>query len=281
VAELLGGLRAFLLVARFARQREVGDAMGAAPRPRDDVLDLQGRIGRAAVGAAAAPLLQQILPDLVARQRALLVLHAADLGVRKQLRIEAHQLHTDGGERHEPPQPVDPGEGRIDPVLEARRKPALGPASVEEAGLTVAGLPPPPAAPDGLPAEQGVADGLPSVGQLARPDDPPGRLGHHGNARGLGARVELDPVFVGDTLLGEPVVEDDGEREAPKDRRPPLLQQQARPPVAGGVERLTVVAQNKNHWKDYSSVPCGSMFASTMHIGLVVPATSRPYPRWV
>ncbi len=250
VAELLGGLRAFLDVARLAREREVGDAVGAAPRPREDVLDLQGCILRAAVGAAATPLFEEILTHLVAGQRALLILDAADLGVLTQLRVEAHQLGADGRDWHHAQQPSDPGERRIDPMLERRGQPALGPPPVEEAGLAVAGLALSPTAAAGPPTEQGVADGLSSVGQLARPDDAPGRastelaevFSHHRDPGGLAARVELQPMGVGDALGGEPVFEDDGERVAPKDGGPPLLQQQARPPVAGGVERLPVVA---------------------------------------
>ncbi len=181
----------------------------------------------------------------------MLVRHAADLGVLKQLRVEAHHLGADGGDRHEPPQPVDPGEGRRDPVLEAGSQPASGPAPVEEAGLAVAGFPLPSAAAAGPPTEQGIADGLPPMGQLARPNDPPGRFGYHRDARGLGARVELEPMGMGDALGNAALGEPDRERVAPPHSGFPVVEQLPRPRRVARVERLAVAAEDKDERHDF------------------------------
>lgn len=255
VTKLRSGLRAFPGITRFTRQGEVMDTVGAAPRLRDDMLDLKSDILRAAVGAAAAPLFQHIFAYLVARQRALLVRHTADLGVLHELRVKPHQLGADSGERHEPLEPADPGERRSDPVLEAGRQPAPGPAPVQEARLAVAGLALPPTAADRPPAEQGVADRLPPVGQLARPDNAPGRLGHHRDAGGLGTRVEFQPVRVGGARGGAAPREPDGEGVAPPHGSLPVVEQLPRPRRVARVERLAVAAEDKDvgHGLDYSS----------------------------
>ena len=50
------------------------------------------------VTAGPAPLLQQVFPHLIANQRTLLVLHAADLWLLHPLQVEFDQLHADGSE---------------------------------------------------------------------------------------------------------------------------------------------------------------------------------------
>src|SRR5258708_17486349 len=64
--ELGGGLRPLGRVTRRAGKREVAYAVRAAPRLGHEVFDLERYACRTAVGAAALPLLQQILAYLVA-----------------------------------------------------------------------------------------------------------------------------------------------------------------------------------------------------------------------
>jgi hypothetical protein len=74
------------------------------------VLDLERHACRAAVGARAAKLLQQILANLVASQLALLILHSADFGMFQELGIEAHQLLRDCAHRGKAAEPGYPRE---------------------------------------------------------------------------------------------------------------------------------------------------------------------------
>ena len=108
--EVLDGPVALAAVARLARQGEIRDAVGPALAPRDDVLDLERHVGLVAVRARAVVLLEQVLPHLVAGERALLVLDAGDLGVLDLLEVEPDQLLRRRGDRAEPEEPADPGQ---------------------------------------------------------------------------------------------------------------------------------------------------------------------------
>src|SRR5260370_17119817 len=85
IPELVGGLRALGRVTGLAGEGQIADAVRASARLGHDVLDLQGHILRATVGALPAELLQQILADLITAQFALLVLPSADIWLLKNL----------------------------------------------------------------------------------------------------------------------------------------------------------------------------------------------------
>src|SRR5690348_4891001 len=63
-------------IALLTSQTEVGNPVGPALCPWDDVLDLQGESLLLAAGTGTSPLLEQVLSDLIALQFALLILHA-------------------------------------------------------------------------------------------------------------------------------------------------------------------------------------------------------------
>ena len=151
VAEFLSRLRAFAGVARFAGQSEVDPPVTTATGTRNDRFHVERRGFCPAVRATAFPRVHEILPYLVACQRALLIGYTSQFRVLWHLRVEAHQFHTECRDRTQPTQPVDPGEGRLDPMGKAGSQPPLGPAPVEEAGQAVARFALPPASANGTP----------------------------------------------------------------------------------------------------------------------------------
>jgi len=103
--ELLDRLVALVLIARDARYGEIAYPVRAM-RPSngflgDNMLDLQLNVLHPAVGAFPAPLLQQVLPDLVTEQRPPLVLDTADLRILERLGVKPDGLDGDGGHRHQ------------------------------------------------------------------------------------------------------------------------------------------------------------------------------------
>ena len=105
---------AFGLVAGWAGEREVADAVGAASRLRNDVLDLERRVFGITVHTVPAPLFEEVLPHLVAGELALLVLNAADLRVLHELRIEPHEFNRDSRDRRKAPESDAPTRARFD-----------------------------------------------------------------------------------------------------------------------------------------------------------------------
>lgn len=105
---------ALLLVAFPAGPDKVGDAVGAAPRPGDEVLDLFALLP--AVGALVIPFLPQVGANFSSKQSAALVLLPLDVGVQHLLHVEANQLHREGIQRRPPVQPLCPGNDGQDAV---------------------------------------------------------------------------------------------------------------------------------------------------------------------
>lgn len=108
-AELLRGAITFLLVASLASQRQVGHPVTASAHFWYDVLDLQGRARLLAISALVAPLEQQVLFELVAGQRAVLVCCPRDLGILQGLGVEACRLIRKRADRAPTPQARYPG----------------------------------------------------------------------------------------------------------------------------------------------------------------------------
>src|SRR5258706_7508256 len=118
IPELVGGLGALGRVTGLAGDGEVADAVRAASCLGHDVLDLQGHILRATVGAPPAELLQQILADLITGPFALLVFHFTDVRLLKKLCIEADQLLRDSANGSIPSQSRYPGQHIADARLQ-------------------------------------------------------------------------------------------------------------------------------------------------------------------
>src|SRR5262245_48477716 len=112
----------FLLIAGLASKRQIRDAIRSAARTRNDVFDLQRNITLAAIGAPAAPLLQQILANLVACKLALLIFNTPDFRIFDQLSVELDQFHRNAAQRISPAQPLSPCLNVIDATLERWRQ---------------------------------------------------------------------------------------------------------------------------------------------------------------
>ena len=137
--EDLDGPVPFATVAGLAGQSEVAHAVGATPALGVDVLDLERHVRLAAIRACACHI-EQVLPQLVAGERALLGRDAGDLGVLDLLEVELDQLLRRRGDRTEPKEPADPGEHVGDAAFEARREPTLPSRPVIEPRWAVARL---------------------------------------------------------------------------------------------------------------------------------------------
>src|SRR5260221_8018799 len=143
VPELLGSHGALVLVARLTGQREIACPVGAVACLGHDVLNLQRHARGVAVRATPPPLLQQVLAQLIAGQRPLLVLHAGDLRVDQGVRAKLHQLLPYPGQVGQAAEPATPGVHVGEPAFQRRRQPARRPAAVLEAagGGTGGGVP--------------------------------------------------------------------------------------------------------------------------------------------
>ncbi len=189
---------ALSFVAGTTGQGQVGNAVASALVPRADMVDLQGDVFHPAVRAFPAPLLQEVFPGLVSGQGALLIFRPGDFRVFDLLHVEPDQLLGNANDRNQSPDPVDPGNGRVDPVLQGRRKPALGSTPVVEPGLPVAEVRPSPS-PEGPSSHEPVPDPSSPVMDLRLEQDMggllPGRffLPDYGDAGGLRSGIYLDP----------------------------------------------------------------------------------------
>src|ERR1700682_2767014 len=271
--EDLDGPVPFATVAGLAGQGEVAHAVGATPALGVDVLDLERHVRLAAIRARAVPLLEQVLPQLVAGERALLGRDARDLGVLDLLKVELDQLLRRRGDRTEPKEPADPGEHVGDAAFEARREPTLPSRPGIEPRGAVARLAGAAASTEGRTVGERRLDRRAPVLDLDRGDDPPCLLLDDGQAGRLRAGGGLDSMTApgGDVA---PIREDDREGESPEDRRPPLLEQDPRPRHPARGERLPVPIENKrvHCFSSFEGAPplAGEKFASTMLARLFV-----------
>src|SRR3954447_12165440 len=95
---------------------------------------LKRNILLAAIGADMAPLLQQVLPDLVALQCPLLVLNSIDLWIPYHLHVESDQFHAHRRNMAGTHESQHPSDDVAYPTLQRWWEPSL---------LFVATIPPP------------------------------------------------------------------------------------------------------------------------------------------
>ena len=105
-------------VTLLTGQAKVTDAIGAAIGTWINMLDLKRDILCSTVRTLPLPLHQQVLASLVALQRALLILNAADVRVLHEVRIEAHHLQTHRVDRTVPRKTAYPGQDIHDPAFQ-------------------------------------------------------------------------------------------------------------------------------------------------------------------
>lgn len=166
--------------------------MAASTHFGHNVLDLQGYARLLAVGALVAPLEQQILFELIARQGAVLVFRSRDLGMLQGLGIEARCLIRKCANRAPPPQARYPGLDIAHATDERGGKPAFGLPSIEEARLAVSRMPLAPSPARGRPLLEGLMHLLAAMGEFRRPEHFSRRIVRHRQAAGAAARVYLE-----------------------------------------------------------------------------------------
>src|SRR5579884_870555 len=110
-------LLALALIARRAGRHQIAHAIGAVSGSRLHVIQFEWDIATVIVGTLMVPLAEDIFAYLVASQRALLVLHALDLGVVQGLCVEADEFLADRPHRAEREQTPHPGHHVADPAL--------------------------------------------------------------------------------------------------------------------------------------------------------------------
>src|SRR5207244_1066461 len=124
--EFVSRLVPFGRVADVASQRQVADAIGTAPRARSDVIDLERNLRLAAVRTPVRVLEQQVGPHLPTGKLPVLVLDALDLGVLKQLGVEADLLDLDAADGDQAAIALGPGEDIAYTGEERGRQPPFG-----------------------------------------------------------------------------------------------------------------------------------------------------------
>ncbi len=169
----------------------------------------------AAVCAEMAELEQEIFPQLVASQFALLIFDPFDFGILHQLRIEPDQLHRDALDRICAGEPSRPGMDILDAALERWREPSIRPPSVVEAWLSIPGLPAAPIAPDGPARIESFPDGVSPMFNFGGEDDFARFLIDDGDPGRLRAGIYFESK-VRRPDVGSLSLQDDGERRGTK-----------------------------------------------------------------
>jgi hypothetical protein len=129
---------ALALVARSTGRGEVGDTIRASPATGDDVVDLERHTLCIAVDTATPPFLEQIPPNFVAEQRALLILDPRDLWMLKLLCIEAYQLELHAAKRNAAAEALAPSLDIADSASEGWRQPTQQSPPIVKPGSAVA-----------------------------------------------------------------------------------------------------------------------------------------------
>jgi len=189
--ELANVLSALLRVAGFARQAQVTDTAAPASCSWGHMFDLKRDVLRAAVRASTPPLLQQVFADLIAVERALAILDAADLRIVHEVCIEFDEFHADRCEGTEALQAAHPRQYVRYPALQGRREPALRSLAIVEPGMPVARLALSPAPAHATASIEGGFDLLPPVRELGGKHHLTGRIVDESDASCLGARVQF------------------------------------------------------------------------------------------
>ena len=219
--KLAGVLGALLLAALWAGQSQVGHSVRAASGLGNDVVDLEGGAVGPAVGAAAPPFFQQVLPDLKAEKLTPLVQGPADFRVLKLLRVKPDRLHRQGGYGGEFLELFDEIDSGVDPVLNGGGEVAfLYAAAVQKPWLAVPEVGGAPPAAVILALGQLGADLLAAVGELKKPNGLGCRLARAASGldlpgqsqpRRFAARIDLKGQRLQARILDRPVAYDDGE----------------------------------------------------------------------
>src|SRR5216683_1942609 len=225
--EDLNILSPFGQIARFTGQTQIAEAIAALFGSRPDMLHLEGNAGLLAIATCPLPLFEQVLLDLVALERPLLVFQVADLRVFQRLQIEADQLLADSHDRGNAAQPFNPGHDVADSALQGWRKPVLSPSPVEKPWLTIAGFALSSASSHCPALVQGYLHLRAAMLQMGRKDHLAAHIIDQGDASNLAPWINLDPQGIS-LWAFHCRLENERERVSSVHRRLPLREQEPR-----------------------------------------------------
>jgi hypothetical protein len=100
VSELGGGLIAFPLVAVMAREDKIAHAVRTAATARENVIDLEGLVGRTTIDTLPVIFFEQVCSGFPSNEFAALVLYAGHLGILHELSIELDPFYLDAAKWH-------------------------------------------------------------------------------------------------------------------------------------------------------------------------------------
>jgi hypothetical protein len=189
-------LRPFGLIAGVAGQTEVADSICSSVGLGLDMLNLKRDPLASAVATGSFPLFQQIVPDFIPKERALLILQAAHLWMVHLLQIELDQFQAKSAYGTNSPQSLHPGEHVGHSAFQRRGTPPVFPSPIRESGLSVTGFAlssPPAYCP---PLIQRVFDGLSPMHKFRREDHFSSGIIDQGDPGCLAPWINLDPEWV-------------------------------------------------------------------------------------
>ena len=186
-------LVAFGLIAGITCQAQIADAIRSPVDFGLNMLYLQRNMLRPTIATGPSPLLQQILPEFIAKERALLILQAADLGVLHPLQIELDQFQADGADGTQPHEPPRPGQHIGNSALQRGSKPAVFPSPVGKAWRSIAGFALSASSANRPALVKSFLDGVSPMQQFRRKDRFSRRIIDQGQSTRLAPRINLQP----------------------------------------------------------------------------------------
>jgi hypothetical protein len=205
------------------------------------MLNLKRGIFASAVATGSFPLFQHILLDFIAKERALLILQAANLWILHLLQIELDQFQAKSVYGTDAPQSFHPGENVRHSALQRRGNPPIFPSPIRASGLSVTGF-----ALSSLPAYcppliQNVFDGLSTMHKFRCED----HFSTQGDPGCLAPWINLDPEWM-DLWFFNGRFQNDREGIAFEHSRFALREQDAGRARMDWVQRLFIRIQHKD-----------------------------------
>jgi hypothetical protein len=209
------------------------------------MLNLKRDLLASAVATGSLPLVQQILLDFIAKERALLILQAANLWMVHLLQIELDQFQAKSAYGTNSPQSLHPGEHVGHSAFQRRGTPPVFPSPIRESGLSVTGFAlssPPAYCP---PLIQRVFDGLSPMHKFRREDHFSSGIIDQGDPGCLAPWINLDPEWV-DLWFFNGRLQNDREGIAFEHSRFALFEQDAGTARMDRVQGLFIRTQHKD-----------------------------------
>ena len=267
----------FCLIAAAAGEARILYAVGASPRSREHMLPFEDLISRraAAVLAGVTIFLQEILPDLVTEERAVLIGGAAYLRLIELLRIEAHRFETAGSEPDQLSEFLHDADHVCRDALLTGREPSIRSprpevAAVSESAPSVQRFSAAAVPPAGLSCFQGRSHLPPAMFHLGIQHDLAGGIVRDRDPGVFRSGIDLYPILrdVGQ-LPYISVLHDDREGIVAPDTGPPGFDQLPGPFLCAEAKGLLSLVECDYH-KLLLSEPCQGLVMAPFHPGLLL-----------